>query len=85
MGTWPVYADNNEDHGLPRRRWVVNNEGNDERVEDDKDRGRVKGGVWMGGLGDLPTMTMGGTAVLYRQAWRRAGRIGMEGHDAGQV
>jgi len=20
IGTWPVYADNNEDHGLPRRR-----------------------------------------------------------------
>ncbi len=39
----------------------------------------------MRGLGDLPTTTTGGTAVLYQQAWRRAGRIGMEGDNAGQV
>jgi hypothetical protein len=64
---------------------VVNNEGDDKRVEDDEDRGRVRGGMQTGGLGDLSTVTMGGTVVLYRQPWRRAGRTGMEVDNAGQV
>ena len=64
METWPAYADNDEDHGLLRRREVVNNKGDDKRVEDDKDRGRVRGGVRTRGLGDLLTMSTGDTAVL---------------------